>query len=830
MLRFRSDRVQLALCALGFLALTTITGAAEDRASLALRAPQAPGGVRVDAGNAQAVVSWAASEGATRYTVYSSTVNGGPYQAVGNTEKDSLALTKLSNNKTYYYVVSASGPGGTSSYSNQVAATPETLPGFGAIQHIVFLIKENRSFDNYFGTFPGADGVTSATVSTGQVIPLGYTGDRPTRDLDHNWNASLIGTDYNKMDKFDLAPMCSINEDYYCISQVTESDIPNYFQYAKHYVLADRMFSSLHGPSFPNHLYTIAAQSGGAANNPNNTDTGGNSWGCDSPQGASVAVIDPQGNLSEVFPCFDFQTLVDTMQTAGVTWKYYSPAQYQPGYIWNALDAINHIRNTNLWSNVVPYTQFVTDAQKGQLPQVSWVVEDGWSSEHPVSGSCVGENFTVQQVNAVMQGPEWGSTVVFITWDDFGGFYDHVPPPLNDQYGLGLRVPLLIVSPWVKQGYISHTQYEFSSFLKFVEERFNLPPLTSRDANANDMLDSFILNPSSRTPAPPLVLAQRSCPVNSPYALNFPRQQVTTTSSTQEVKVSDNLNGQVTVESFSASGDFTIVPAMGSCTTGQVLNKKTYCSLEVAFTPQATGRRTGTLTITDTDPSSPQTVNLVGIGTFVTMSTDILNFGTSLLGNSPAQQSVTVKNNGTSPVTISNLTVSGDYTQSNTCQPAIPANSSCTVTATFTPTASGTRYGEVNLTDNDGGSPQTIHLTGVGTEVGVAPKSFNFPTTPVGSSSGPVPITFTNHGKSSLNLSGITLSGNPGKPPVTYPGVLTVNFTQTNDCPSTLVAGGSCTIQATFTPQLTGGLAANIVIGYNAADGPVVVPLSGTGQ
>ena len=182
----------------------------------------------------------------------------------------------------------------------------------------------------------------------------------------------------------------------------------------------------------------------------------------------------------------------------------------ESGYRWSALDAIDHIRNTSLWTDhVVPTAQFVDDATNGRLPAVSWLVVNADRSEHPPASVCVGENWTVQQLNAVMQGPDWNSTAIFLTWDDFGGFYDHVPPPKVDNFVFGPRVPLLIISPYARQGFISHTFYEFSSVLKFIEERFGLKPLTKRDSEANDMLDSFDFD---QRPLPPLILKQRQCP------------------------------------------------------------------------------------------------------------------------------------------------------------------------------------------------------------------------------------------------------------------------------------------------------------------------------
>jgi phospholipase C len=383
---------------------------------------------------------------------------------------------------------------------------PPVPPGLRRIRHIVFIIKENRTFDNYFGTFPGADGATAGTISTGEVIPLGHTPDKTPRDIGHSWQNALTAIDAGKMDRFDRIPGGNVNGDYLAYTQLTEADIPNYFAYARHFVLADHMFSSLTGPSFPNHLYTVGAQSGGAINNPQRTP---NVWGCDSDDGATVAVLQADGTTAQEFPCFDFQTLADRLRAAGVTWKYYAPQKGEPGYIWSALDAIAHIRLTALWEqHVVPDTQFVEDAAQGTLPAVSWLVT-GRASEHPPDSTCVGENWTVQQLNAVMQGPQWSSTVVFITWDDFGGFYDHVPPPLVDQFGFGPRVPLLIISPFAKPGVIAHTVYEFSSLLKFVETRYRLTPLTERDQAANDLLESFDFD---QPPLPPLLLEPHPCP------------------------------------------------------------------------------------------------------------------------------------------------------------------------------------------------------------------------------------------------------------------------------------------------------------------------------
>jgi phospholipase C len=378
---------------------------------------------------------------------------------------------------------------------NTSSQAPPVTAGISSIQHVVFIVKENHTFDNMFGTFPGADGATSGTTSSGQVVALSHAPDSLPHDLCHSWNCAITAIDGGKMDKF------NVPDGILSYSQYLQSDILNYWAYAHQFALADHMFSSMHGPSFPNHLYTIAAQAGGAINVPSY-----DVWGCDAPPGTTVPVLLPSGQLTAQFPCFDFTTLGDSLSAANISWRSYAPA----GSVWNAFDAIKHVRETSAWSqHVLPDTHFISDATSGQLPAVSWLVTTAAQSDHPPESLCQGENWTVQQINAVMQGPDWNSTAIFLTWDDYGGFYDHVPPPDLDAFGLGPRVPLIIISPYAKSGYISHTQYEFSSFLKFVETRYGLQSLTARDTNANDMTDSFNF---SQTPQSPLVLSTRTCP------------------------------------------------------------------------------------------------------------------------------------------------------------------------------------------------------------------------------------------------------------------------------------------------------------------------------
>jgi phospholipase C len=414
----------------------------------------------------------------------------------------------------------AAQPGALAAQTRRIPVIPppsaRTLNAYRTkIQHIVFIIKENRTFDTYFGTFPGADGATSGIISSGQRIPLRHAPDRMPRDIGHDWEDARRAIDDGRMDRFDLVREGNVGNDFLSMSQFIDADIPNYWNYAEHFALADHMFSSLAGPSFPNHLYTVASQAGGAISNVDAPE-----WGCDSNERARVTVIGPAGGVTREFPCFDLPTVADSLEAARVSWRYYAPVQGERGYIWSALDAIRHIRQGPLWQDrVLSFSRFVQDATAGALPAVSWLIPDFDVSEHPTVNAfagttltvsaCTGENWTVQQINAIMQGPAWPTTAIVLTWDDFGGFYDHVPPPTVDEFGLGPRVPLIVISPYVKEGTISHTVYEFSSVLQLIEMRYKLKALSRRDVEANSLLDMFDFD---QPPAAPLILPLRRCP------------------------------------------------------------------------------------------------------------------------------------------------------------------------------------------------------------------------------------------------------------------------------------------------------------------------------
>lgn len=376
------------------------------------------------------------------------------------------------------------------------------------IQHIVIMDKENRTFDSMFGTFPGANGATSFTGSDGQTHPLNHQPDHLPGDIAHDPASTHLAYDSGKMDKFAQIPGAIENGVDVADSQLYESDIPNYWAYARRFTLDDAFFSTIMGPSFPNHLFSIAGEDANVDSNPYVVR-----WGCDSPPGTTVEQRAPDGTITHVFPCFDFQTMGDLLDAGHISWTYYAPDQNQSGYIWSSFDAIKHIRLGPDWqSHVVNYSRFAGDAASGQLPAVSWLVEPGGVSDHPPASICAGENWTVQQINAIMSNPqEWAHTAIILTWDDFGGFYDHVAPPRgpNPQIEYGFRVPAIIISPYAKRAYVDHTTYSYPSMLRFVEETLGLPSLTSLDGQANDMLNSFDF---SQQPLAPLTLQQRTCP------------------------------------------------------------------------------------------------------------------------------------------------------------------------------------------------------------------------------------------------------------------------------------------------------------------------------
>jgi phospholipase C len=415
-------------------------------------------------------------------------------------------------------------PGGYS-----VSATLQQPLSSGKIRHVVIVVQENRSFNDLFMGFPGAKTATYGYDSYGDRIKIKPIGLETTWDLGHSsktffaacdGTGSIPGTDC-KMDGFNLEtvgcgvnPRCPIKHPQY--AYVPYSETKPYFDIAKQYVLADEMYASnFDGSSFISHQYIISGQSLSAVDYP------GGSWGCPGGNGDTIDEVGPQRQIpdgNEVV-CWDPTTLGDELDDAGVSWAYYATSyRVLPG-LWSAYQAINHIYNGADWSKDVisPPSQFLSDVKKGRLRSVSWVTPTCANSDHAGCGSKSGPSWVASLVNAVGESKYWNSTAIFIFWDDYGGWYDAEPPAYVDYDGLGFRIPMLVVSPYAKQGYVSHVHYEHGSILKFVEDIFGLARLAASDKRAKSPAkDCFDFN------QPPRKFKKIASPLGIDYFLHEP--------------------------------------------------------------------------------------------------------------------------------------------------------------------------------------------------------------------------------------------------------------------------------------------------------------------
>jgi phospholipase C len=430
------------------------------------------------------------------------------------------------------------------------------LPDAGSgskIKHIVIIVQENRSFDNFFDCFPGTDCVKYAPGPGPQpspgsqnspcpgALPTPSPGPTPTPiklnlnaplyayDPGHTYCPSFV-TEYDggRMDGFywDDGVYPNKPAGRYPYRVVAKRQIQPYWDLATQYVLADHTFPTQASGSFTAHQDLIRG-----ATDINSTESvvdfpwnskNIQNWGCDDAKGSVTSLLttskqylDNQGP----FPCFTYQTIRDLLDAAGVTWKYYVPTwPNNGGQMWNAFDAISAVRydkgewpnkgkfncvnscvswpESNVLCDVAGSTASPCPAPsppgKVVLPDVSWVIPDAVDSDHyDGQGTDGGPDWVASVVNAIGESQYWKSTAVIILWDDWGGFYDHVPPPQLDFEGLGFRVPMIVVSPYAKKGYVSHTQYEFGSLLKFIESTYGLPSLGTTDQRANNLTDAF---------------------------------------------------------------------------------------------------------------------------------------------------------------------------------------------------------------------------------------------------------------------------------------------------------------------------------------------------
>ncbi len=424
------------------------------------------------------------------------------------------------------------------------------------IKHVIVVIQENRSFDDFFATFPGANGTTvglaepmpspiaEACKAAGQpvitrptTVPLtevdikgnGFYGNfNHFHDLAHNYRSgyllecdSAAGQPNNsnpcKMDGFDLSKdgpdgtggaTCTYDYQY-----VNPTDIAPYWTLAQQYVLADNAFQTQGSESFTAHQQLIA---GGTAIDGQDSiidDPSYFPWGCDgNPSSEVTNLLTTSGQykgFAGPFPCLSYSTIRDLLDAKKISWKFYAEKVYgwksqkrSTAGIWSAFDAINAVRyDTSEWGKKVvwPDTKVFSDIKAGTLPAVAWVTPDGVNSDHPQEKSDTGPSWVAQIVNAVGKSKYWKSSAIVVLWDDWGGYYDHVSPPLYDnQGGLGFRFPLLIISPYV-QPHVEHTQYETTSILRYIEDNWGLGTLGQEDARATGLENAFNY---SQTPRP----------------------------------------------------------------------------------------------------------------------------------------------------------------------------------------------------------------------------------------------------------------------------------------------------------------------------------------
>jgi phospholipase C len=386
--------------------------------------------------------------------------------------------------------------------------TPAPTPHGQKIAHIVIVIQENRSFDNLFATYPGADGAQYGTLHTGKQFKL-TKAPLVVKDINHMRSGYLTEYDNGKMDGFDQIGFGATGgggpAGTYPLRYVDPSQIQPYWAMAKNYALADHMFSTQGSGSFTGHQDLIA---GGTGISPTKTLVDSPSqgpWGCDAPTGTKTSYLNPSGDYffnKGPFPCLTYKTLATLLDAKSLSWKYYVPSiqMGSTGFIWTAFDAIHDVRYGSDWKNVVtPETNVLNDISADKLPAVSWVIPNAANSDH-AAGNDTGPQWVASIVNAIGASSAWSSTVVIVVWDDWGGWYDHEPPPILDKAGgLGFRVPMLAISPYAKSvGYISHTQYEFGSILRFVEDNWNLGRIGTTDVRATSIADMFDFSISPR--------------------------------------------------------------------------------------------------------------------------------------------------------------------------------------------------------------------------------------------------------------------------------------------------------------------------------------------
>ncbi|MBX7101611.1 MAG: hypothetical protein K1X89_28110, partial [Myxococcaceae bacterium] len=419
---------------------------------------------------------------------------------------------------------SGGGTGGGQSDGGRDAG----LQGDGGIVYVVVIVKENHTFDNLFTGFPGASTSTTAKLSNGTTITRPFAPDGGIFcDVSHSNTSGNTFWDKGKMDGFDkVKPSQPDGGACFALQsfmRYREEDIPNYWAYARNFVLADNFFSTTMGPTWPGHFSTIAAQAP-MYGNPTCTNCDEGGQGCLAPAAASIPTFNDQTcTTSTAFPCFEVPVVTDLLP-AKYSWRAYGP-----GTAAKMFSPYNYIRHVALDAGVraahlKPLTTLDADLTGQPLANVTYIhVESGPGgiSEHPPLHPCRGENYVVRIINKLMARPEWQQMAIIVTYDDFGGFYDHVPPPTADVcangriFNTGFRLPATLISPFARTGFVLHDKTEQASIPLFIEQVFSLPTLHSRYARARDdragsLMGAFNFAQPRR---PPLLLQERpNCP------------------------------------------------------------------------------------------------------------------------------------------------------------------------------------------------------------------------------------------------------------------------------------------------------------------------------
>ena len=370
------------------------------------------------------------------------------------------------------------------------AGEADTATTATPIKHLLVLMQENHTFDNYFGTYPGADGFAPDTcmprdpyVSEGDCVRPFHIGGAPVVDLDHKPETHKAQFHSGGMDGFvsvfaERGELADTVMGYY-----DDRDIPYYWNVADEYVLFDRFFASAAGGSVKNHMYWVAGAPG---------------------VDSSRESIPPEGWV-------DVPTIFDRLEEAGVSWKFYVQ-NYSPQItyrtpevgdrgaqiVWVPLLAYGrYLDDPNLFGKIVDLREYFDDLENGTLPSVAYIVPSG-ASEHPPGSIQAGERFVRTLITALMASDAWDSSAFSWTYDDWGGWYEHVAPPEVDEFGYGFRVPALLVSPYAKRGHVDSTVLDFTSYLKFIQHNWGVAALAERDGNANNLLSAFDFNQPPR--------------------------------------------------------------------------------------------------------------------------------------------------------------------------------------------------------------------------------------------------------------------------------------------------------------------------------------------